>query len=223
MGMNPNTVAPESAHVLWTLPIADGGQIGGSMYSDNDKSNYFVGKSYKEYWTSPVIMNGIMYYNSPLGIPPRQGVTAVDIRTGKQLWHNENISSINFGTIYSEHNPNEVGGWPYLWTTGSTYSMYDANTGRKILDVTGMSGTPVIDPTGQLLVYRIQSINTTTGFLSMWNQSRGTGSTGTTPWNSWSYDTPAGATLSYSKGIQCNVTVPIFPQSGTSVANLGHK
>ena len=51
-----------------------------------------------------------MFYNSPLGIPPRTGVTAVDLLTGKVLWHNENIPSINFGTIYSEHNPNEVGG-----------------------------------------------------------------------------------------------------------------
>jgi hypothetical protein len=218
MGYNPNTEAPESAHVLWTLPIAMGGQIGGSMYSDNDKSNYFVGKSYKEFWTPPVIMNGIMYYNSPLGLPPQQGVTAVELRTGKVLWHNENIPTIKFGTIYSEHNPNEVGGFPYLWSMGSNYTMWDANTGRKILDVTGMAGTPVIDATGQLLVYRIQAINTTYGFLSMWNQSRGTGSTGNSPWTSWSYDTPVGGVLPYSKGIQWNVTVPIYPQSGTSVA-----
>ena len=217
-GINPDTVAPQSAHILWTLPIAFGGQIGGSMYSDNDKSNYFVGKSYKEYWTSPVIMNGVMYYNSPLGIPPRTGVTAVDIRTGKELWHNENISEVNFGTIYSEHNPNEVGGWPYLWTAGSTYTMYDANTGRKILDVTGMSGTPIINPNGELLVYRMQAINTTHGYLSMWNASRGTGSSGSIPWDTWTYDTPAGATLKSTKGIQWNVTVPIYPQSGTSVS-----
>ena len=220
-GFNPDTVAPESAHVLWTLPIADGGQIGGSMYSDNDKSNYFVGKSYKEYWTPPVIMNGIMYYNSPLGIPPRTGVTAVDLRTGKEIWHNEDIPSIKFGQIYSEHNPNEVGGSPYLWSIGSNYTMYDANTGRKILDVTGMSGTPVIDPTGQLLVYRLQAVNTTHGFLSMWNASRGTGSSDSAPWTSWSYDTPAGGVLSYKKGIQWNVTVPIFPQTGTSVSIWG--
>jgi hypothetical protein len=218
MGYNPNTEAPESAHVLWTFPIAMGGQIGGSIYSDNDKSNYFVGKSYKEFWTPPVIMNGIMYYNSPLGLPPQQGVTAVELRTGKILWHNENIPTIKFGSIYSEHNPNEVGGFPYLWSMGSNYTMWDANTGRKILDVTGMAGTPVIDATGQLLVYRIQAINITHGFLSMWNSSRGTGSTGNTAWTSWSYDTPVGGVLPYSKGIQWNVTVPIFPQSGTSVA-----
>ena len=218
-GINPDTASPESAHVLWTLPIAFGGQIGGSMYNDNDKSNYFVGKSYKEYWTPPIILNGVMYYNSPLGIPPRTGVTAVDLRTGKELWHNEAIPSVDFGTIYSEHNPNEVGGWPYLWSAGSNYTMYDANTGRKILDVTGMSGTPVIDPTGQLLVYRMQAINTTHGFLSMWNSSRGTGSSSATaPWASWSYDTPAGGVLSYAKGIQWNKTVPIYPQTGTSVA-----
>jgi hypothetical protein len=220
-GINPDTVAPESAHVLWTLPIAFGGQIGGSMYTDNDKSNYFVGKSYKEYWMPPVIINGVMFYNSPLGIPPRTGVTAVDLLTGEELWHNEEIPSISFGTIYSEHNPNEVGGWPYLWSTGSNYTMYDANTGRKILTIPGMSGTPVKDPTGQLLVYRLQAINSTHGFLSMWNQSRGTGSRGDEPWNSWSYDTPAGAVLSYKKGIQWNVTVPIFPQTGTSVSIWG--
>ena len=220
-GLNPDTVSPQSAHVLWTLPIADGGQIGGSMYSDNDKSNYFVGKSYKEYWTPPVIINGVMYYNSPLGIPPRTGVTAVDLRTGKEIWHNEAIPSISFGTVYSEHNPNEVGGWPYLWSTGANYTMYDANTGRKILDVTGMSGTPIIDATGQLLVYRLQAINVTHGFLSMWNASRGTGSTGNSPWDSWSYDTPAGGVLTYAKGIQWNVTVPIFPQTGKTVAIWG--
>ena len=52
-GLNFDTVSPQSAHVLWRFPIAFGGQIGGSAFSDNDKSNYFVGKSYKEYWTPP--------------------------------------------------------------------------------------------------------------------------------------------------------------------------
>ena len=91
---NPGTVAPESAHILWTKPIsgqvAFGGQIGGSQYSANDLSNYYTGKSYESFFAPPVIINGVLYYNQPEGIQPNYGFYAVDLRTGQQLfWAND--------------------------------------------------------------------------------------------------------------------------------------
>ncbi len=86
-GYNPYTTAPLSAHIMWTQPDggAFGGQIGG--INQNDLSNYYTGKSYEQFFNPPVIINGVLYYNKPSGIPPYYGTFAVDLRTGKQLFY----------------------------------------------------------------------------------------------------------------------------------------
>jgi PQQ-like domain len=216
-GYNPDTTAPATAHIVWTKPIAFGGQIGGTLFSANDLSNYYSGKSYEEFFSPPVIIQGVVYYNNPMGIQPYRGVNAVDLRTGDEIWY-KNITKINFGEVFSHHNPNEVGGIPYLWqVAGTTYSLYDANTGEWIEDITGVSGTPVMGPEGELLVYRMQTINSTHGFLSMFNATRAIGANGFAS-NQWQYRPQLGSTNDVSKGIQFNVTVQIFPQTGTSVS-----
>ena len=53
--LQPGHHAPQSAHVVWTKsisgPIAFGGQIGGSLYTANDLSNYYIGKTYNTFST----------------------------------------------------------------------------------------------------------------------------------------------------------------------------
>lgn len=217
-GYNPDTVAPGSAHIMWTNPITFGGQIGGSTYSDTDLSNYYTGKSYEQFFYPPVIINGVMYYNKASGILPAYGVTAVDLRTGQNLWY-QNISSISYGEVFSHHNPNEVGGIPYLWqVSGSNYLMYDATTGNLIETIANSTGgTAVLASDGELLVYTLKAINSTTGWLAVWNSTQCVGATGFVA-NQFEYRPQQGATIDWKLGIQSNTTVPIYPETGTSVS-----
>lgn len=233
---NPEIIAPQAGHILWTKPLLDGGLIGGSMYTGVGLSNYYNGKSYEAMFSSPIIMNGILYYNTPAGIQPQYGNYAVNLRTGQQIWYqndtNEPTSTqravdgvangivktgMNYGEVYSRYTPDEDGGTPYLWAVaGSTYQLYDANTGNWILNIANSTGgTAVMDPEGELLVYYL---NTAAGTLSMWNSTLCIGAytfySPTLP-NPWEWRTPTGQTLSWSTGIQWTVTVPIYTASST--------
>ena len=232
--VNPYTTAPATAHIMWTKPLEYGGQIGGgSPYNVTEFSNYYTGKSYQWPFSPPIIINGVLFYNSPSNIAPDYGFYAVDLRTGQTLWYNNgtNLSTnptgyggfnlpvthwpgISFGQVYSWHNPNEVGGVPYLWgVAGSTYQLFDANTGRWILNVVNSpGGTSIIDPQSELLVYTMKAINNTTGWLAMWNSTLCLGSAGFAA-DSIEYRPPSGSTLQWSTGIQWNVSVPLYPYS----------
>jgi hypothetical protein len=232
--VNPYTTAPATAHVMWTKPLEFGGQVGGgSPYNQTDISNYYTGKSYQWPFSPPIIINGVLYYNSPSNIAPDYGFYAVDLRTGQTLWYNNgtNLSTnpsayggfnlpvthwpgITYGQVYSWHNPNEVGGVAYLWgVVGSTYQLFDANTGKWILNVVNSpGGTAIIDPQSELLVYTLKAINNTTGWIAMWNATKCLGAAGFAV-NPIEYRPSVGATLQWSTGIQWNVTVPIYPYS----------
>ena len=203
---------------MWTMPITFGGQIGGSMYSVTDLSNYYTGKSYEQFFVPPVIINGVLYYNKPTGIQPAYGTTAIDLRTGQQIWY-QNITGISYGEVFSHHNPNEVGGIAYLWNiVGSNYYLYDAVTGNLIETIANSTGgTAVLAPDGELLVYTLHAINATTGWLACWNATLCVGATNYAA-NEFEYRPQPGATISWQLGVQFNTTVPIFPESGTSVS-----
>jgi hypothetical protein len=57
---NPYTQAPNSAHVMWTLPEAFGGQIGGE-FGSSETGLYATGTAYETKFGA-VILNGILYY-----------------------------------------------------------------------------------------------------------------------------------------------------------------
>ena len=229
---NPDIIAPESAHILWAISLSGslsfGGQIGGSMYSTTDQSNYYTGKSYEIFFKPGIIINGL-FYNTPAGIAPNYGFYAVDLRTGKTIWYNnetanelpilqsasglgnvpgQNYPGINYGEVFIHHNPNEVGGLAYLWgVSGTTYSLYDATTGNWILNVANSpGGTAVTGPNGELLVY---TLNVAAGWLAMWNSTMCLGASAFAV-NPWTYRPATGSTLQWSAGIQWNVSVPTY-------------
>ncbi len=78
--------APNSAHVLWSIPLTPGytggildGRWSGIPQDVND---------YESPWSTPIIMDGIVYYNAPsVAETTHYGYYAVDLTTGQQIWY----------------------------------------------------------------------------------------------------------------------------------------
>jgi hypothetical protein len=167
--------SPDSAHILWTAPLAFGGLAGGQYGS----VPYYQGASYEQYFTPPVIINGILYYNTILGQEPSTSsatpsITAVDLRNGQTLFTIQNVT-LTLGQIYNYVSPNQAGTFAYLWSiSGSTWKMYDAATGSWILTLVGVpSGVIVPASDGSLLVYSLTENRAAHSYtLSLWNSSQ---------------------------------------------------
>jgi outer membrane protein assembly factor BamB len=224
--LNPYTTAPNSAHIVWTKPIAIGGLMGGE-FGGGGTSSYNWGNTYEPMFVPPVILNGVLYYNAP--VPPREGFYAVDLRTGETLWWQNGtgpitqlggvglngyyaIPGITLGQIYNYISPNQYGGSPYLWfTKATTWYMYDAGTGNLILSIANATnlgnpqtpGTVVEGPNGELLIYLLGNSR-----LVMWNSSLCIGTLGTTSTAVWCWRPEVGATLDWNRGIQWNASIP---------------
>ncbi len=176
---DPYSAAPNSAHVMWTKPLAFGGQIGGS-FGSSDTAIYATGTAYEGKFGG-VILNGVLYYTAYPGAKNNPGpLTAVDLRTGQTLWTKDiGASSLRVGMVYNFQTGDQYGAHAYLFTAPSTFNgwtaalipnqwqMYDAMTGAWILNIANVSaGTLVAGPNGEILSYSIAN-----GMLSMWNSS----------------------------------------------------
>lgn len=166
-------ISPNSAHVLWTSPLSAGGLVGGQYGS----APYYTGASYEQFFEPPVIMNGIIYYESIIANEPSSGtiypsITAISLMTGQKLFSIDN-ATISFGQIYTYISPNQAGDYNYLWSvSGSTWKMYDAQTGKWILTLINVpSGVTIPSSDGSILVYSLTP--NAEGFaLSLWNSSQ---------------------------------------------------
>jgi outer membrane protein assembly factor BamB len=114
---NPYSLAPESAHILWSIQTRMGGIIGGNMGDTAYQSGGPGGV---------VIMMGRAYYSTT------DGLHCVDVHTGEQLWTTP-VSGLS-GTLFALPGPT-----PYLWTISTTaFRRYNAETGALTKTVTGM-------------------------------------------------------------------------------------
>ena len=130
---NPYSQAPMSAHIMWTKPIEIGGLVGG-----NDGSqSYYNGFTYGPEMTPPIVIGGNLYYNLYTSDYYQPGFVCVNLRTGQQLWQVGNDTITN-GQLW-DFAPVKSGSdqvWPFLWSTGtSTWNVYDASTGRLLVEV----------------------------------------------------------------------------------------
>ncbi len=240
----PYTQGPETAHVLWTKPMAFGGQIGGE-FGSSETGLYATGTAYEAKFGNPVVINGVLYYTEYPGAMNNPGpLTAVDLRTGQTLWTENTTGQLNIGQIQQFITGNQYGAHAYLWTApvGSqgwvlnpaalnpatnVWSMYDAMTGQWILNIAYPSpGTLAEGPNGEILSY-----STSNGLLTMWNSSLciQKGSQANNLYAIYSaseiWRPPQGATFNWSLGNQWSVPIPttvsglsIFP--GLSVASI---
>jgi outer membrane protein assembly factor BamB len=164
-----NDDAPESAHILWTKPLSMGGLVGGEY----DSHSYFCGDSYQPKFGQSIIISGILYYNrfqrTFQGAIPAQGIVAVDLHTGEELWFKNN-SRLAFGQVLYYSGYNMHGAFAYVWeTVGRTWHAYDALTGEWVYTMTNVpSGSEVRGPNGEILRY---IVNIKNGWMALWSST----------------------------------------------------
>ncbi len=126
---NPYTVGPETAHILWTMPAALGGLVGGE-YGATSTSNFYSTRQYDPNF-DPVIMDGILYFDQfPNAGSNPSNMVAVDLKTGKTLWTMDISTPTQFGggaigsqsdmmlrtgQILDYTSINQYGSQAYLW------------------------------------------------------------------------------------------------------------
>ena len=89
--------------------------------------SYYDGLSYENKFPTPVIINGVLYYNDYPTIryvtdKYPTGFSAVDLRTGEKLWWKND--TVTFGEILDWESPNQHGTSAYLWRTDGTTLAY---------------------------------------------------------------------------------------------------
>lgn len=221
---NPYTTAPNSAHIVWTKPMAIGGVMGGDFGGSETYSNYYSTSQYEPKLTPPIIINGVLYYNNyPGSSTSLMGWSAVNLRTGQTIWTQNYSSPLIMGQVLNYITPNQYGGLAYLWgRSGTTYSMYDAMTGNWILNIINAPGSGVVfqqDQTGNLIGYYV---NNTDHNLYCWNATQAISyPTGYIPGVtsiSWQWRPVQGSSINWTSGImwKAPITQTIKQADGTN-------
>jgi hypothetical protein len=223
---NQLATAPETAHITWMNPLQSGGIVGGTNTVD---LSYYEGTSYEGRFSYPIIINGVLYYNQPLNhkdVQSRdyntmkgQEYLAVDLRTGKLLWSDDNVG-IERATIYEYYSPNQHGAQAYLWQdkNNGNLTAYDPFTGSLLFNIYNVpTGVDAIGSNGEYMRYVIGGLTTSRSWLALWNfssiPSMLSGTSGTNYWQ-WR---PAGDSARASQvplqhngtqGYSWNITIP---------------
>jgi len=188
---------PKSPHILWTKPIEVGGIVGNqralgvNTYAIPDVG-FYSGGSYEGRFANSIIIDGILFYAEPLGHSGTGGgYTAVDLKTGEIKWHSDSIAVTtgalpgvgqvtplvpSFGQIYDYESQNQHGVvGALLWAvTGSTWSAYDAWTGKWVYNITNVpNGYTAFTDMGSIVRYVLNYNKTTRqGRLALWNNTQ---------------------------------------------------
>jgi hypothetical protein len=180
-----NGAAPMTSHIMWTKPIEFGGALGGAVVQPQQPADtpgaFYSGMAYNIRFTNPIIINGVLYFQKPLGYSGGGGdYVAVDLLTGETLWTNENIHP-TFAQLDNFQTPNGYGpGGAILWeasggrgqpTTWLGYNAFDGKLEFNITDVP--SGTTVRFNDGTIGIYELSYNQASqTGWLALWNNTR---------------------------------------------------
>jgi hypothetical protein len=221
-----NDDAPTTAHTLWVKDLTTGGLTGGLWGPGQIPASSESGDAYEGKFQTPVILNGILYYNvaPPTGVYSAAldvtGIKAVDLHTGKELWFKNN-TSLSFGQILYWNSYNVDGVYTYLVTdTGSgTWIFWDPFNGEwsYTFENVPYGIATARGPSGEILIYQIDFENR---WMALWNSTlcgiqtavRGTPDMGSWASNVHQKTLDASNPLCYS----WNVSIPAGLQAGTS-------
>jgi hypothetical protein len=208
LNRNPgDAVGPQTSHVMWTKPLQAGGIVGGNNFAIQGDS-YFEGSAYVQRYTNPIIMNGILYYQAPLGYSSGSGggTYAVDLRTGQQKWFSTAIptGALSFGYIYDSQQPNQKGVMQPILFTSNFGQAYDAYTGTYLFNVTNVpSDISTMGPNGETIKYVASN-----GYLAQWNSS-----------DIWNWNILVGGGVPAAATSNFNVTTPASPFAPASTTS----
>jgi outer membrane protein assembly factor BamB len=194
--------APNSAHIMWTKPVEDGGLVGGGNFSVPGEV-FNAGHQYQTRFTNPIIMWGRLYYEIPVRWSGGGGGwMCVDLRTGEEIWYEpfgvsgSGMSEPSFGYYYDLDNMNNHGvvtpGW--LFTNNFGASIHPRYGTYGDLELEGVpSGYEILGPKGEHLRYEIYndgSFSDPDYHLRQWNSSKvfDDSETGTRTVNDGDYD-----------------------------------
>ncbi len=175
--LQPDGIAPNSPHILWTRPIQDGGVVGGDIYELSGET-YYMGGSYNVRFRDAIVMYGRLYYEEGWGNSGSGGdFICVDVRTGQELWRLNAtvISQIGkpvTGYVYCYDMMNQHGVIPNgLLFTQNFARAVDPMTGRVLaLNITNVpTGIAAPGLQGEVLRYVYTSSSKT---LGQWNSSK---------------------------------------------------
>ncbi|MCW4015671.1 MAG: hypothetical protein NWF06_04815, partial [Candidatus Bathyarchaeota archaeon] len=205
-------IAPNSAHILWTLPTQFGGVVGGETSLAG--VGFYSGGSYEGRFGNMIIMCGRLYYELPLGhARSGGGYVCVDLLTGEEIWSRDDISPSK-GQLYNYESLNQHGVVQgVLWeVSGSKWIGYDAFSGENVYNLTNVpSGTEVYTDEGGIVRY---VLNYNGRWLALWNSTaHNVGLEGTAGYGSGTSTSdyqwrPNGKEVDMSKAYTWNVTIP---------------
>ena len=173
-------IAPNSAHIMWTKPLEDGGIVGGTGL-EIEGNAFYSGTQYNPRFDSPIIMYGRLYYEVPYGNSAGGGgFKCVDLRTGEEYWYlnTTGVGVPTFGYYYGYEMYNQHGVVPEGWLFTNNFGRaIDPSTGvPSTLNITNVpSGTEIMGLSGEHLRYAIANIGNTTvpnWRLTQWNSSK---------------------------------------------------
>ncbi len=189
--------APNSAHVMWSKPLQDGGIVGGSNVGEPGNS-YYPGLSYNARFSNPIILYGRLYYAIPNGNSGSGGgYVCVDLRTGEELWKIDTtgVGDPSFAYLYDFQDGNQHGvlpngllmvqstiggtyfpGWGYFGGT-PVWRAYEPSTGALTnTNITNVpDGTAVLGNDGEHIRYSLTNLGSPSSpqwYLTSWNSSK---------------------------------------------------
>ena len=173
-----NDDAPDTPHVLWTRPLDYyGGLTGGLEGPGQIPASHETGDAYEGKWQNSVIIDGILYYNRMPATfwgpyQPQNGIFAVDLHTGKEIWFRNN-TWLDFGQIFYFNSFNYDGVYQYLWDTTSEFGKWNAyspSTGEWFYSMINVpSGTRYYGPNGEILILQIDF---NADWMALWNSTK---------------------------------------------------
>jgi outer membrane protein assembly factor BamB len=201
----PDAIGSQTAHVMWTKQIQNGGTVGGNPFAAAQGVAYFEGSAYNNRYTNPIIMDGFLYYTEPVDYTgSNAGRTyCVDLRTGQVIWSSTQIPALSFGYIYNLWNYNQHGTFPPILFTANFAQAFDGFTGDPLFNVTAVpTGNSASGPNGEQLRYVFANAGTSTNpqwYLAQWNSSR-LWEMFTNPWTGVNVNSPTQYNDSYTNG-----------------------
>jgi len=179
----PYNDGPETAHILWTKPLTQGGLTGGELTG----LSFEIGDAYEGKWTgssgglsmwssTAIIVTGKLYYQESTQEDPVV-YHCVDLHTGEELWSKVFMDNrtIAFGQTFHFDGINYHGAFEYIYVTSGggwgggsqTWYAFDSYTGDWMFTMNNIpSGTNMYGPNNEICRY---VIDTRAGTVSLWN------------------------------------------------------